>query len=161
MQALRAQHHAPMSIPHKRQRVSGYRDLIVFQKAVSLVVASYSVARSLPADERFELGKQLRRACTSIPLNIAEGSGRMSKPDYARFLAIARGSLSEVEACCVLIEALDYAPAKRIDTAMSLADEVGRMLTVMLRRPTECARLTRPYPPILLSPISYLLSPIS
>jgi len=58
----------------------------------------------------------------------------MSKPDYARFLAIARGPLSEVEACCVMIEALNFAPAKHIDEAMRLADEVGRMLTVMLRR---------------------------
>ena len=58
----------------------------------------------------------------------------MTKPDYARFLAIARGSLSEVEASCVMIKALNFAPAKQIDEAMSLADEVGRMLTAMLRR---------------------------
>ena len=58
----------------------------------------------------------------------------MSKPDYARFLAIARGSLSEVDACCVMIGALDFAPEKKITAAMSLADEVGRMLTAMLHR---------------------------
>lgn len=61
----------------------------------------------------------------------------MTKPDYARFLAMARGSLSEVEASCVMIEALNFAPAKLIDEAMALADEVGRMLTAMLRRQTR------------------------
>jgi four helix bundle protein len=121
-----------MSTPHRHIR--GYRNLTVFNKAVSLVGASYAVARSLPQDERFELSSQLRRASTSIPLNIAEGSGRMSQPDYARFLSMARGSLFETEACCVIIKSLDLAPTKRISDAMSLADEVGRMLTVMLRR---------------------------
>ena len=114
--------------------VRGYRDLIVFQKAIALVVASYAVARCLPPDERFDLGRQLRRACTSIPINIAEGSGRRSKRDYAQFLTIARGSLSEVEACCVMIQALDYAPGDRVKAAMSIANEVGRMLTTMLYR---------------------------
>jgi four helix bundle protein len=126
-----------MSSPNRHLR--GFRDLVVFNKAVSLVGASYAVAKCLPQDERYELGTQLRRASTSIPLNIAEGSGRMSDPDYARFLSMARGSLFEAEACCVIIESLDFAPQEKINAAMSLADEVGRMLTVMLQR-----RLNRP-----------------
>ncbi|MGQ0640381.1 MAG: four helix bundle protein [Gemmatimonadaceae bacterium] len=117
-----------------KPRVRGYRGLVVFQKAVSLAVASYAVAKCLPPDERYELGRQLRRACVSIPINIAEGAGRRTKRDNAQFLAIARASLSEVEACCIVIRALGYAPADKILPVLSVADEVGRMLTTMMRR---------------------------
>ncbi|MGH7711422.1 MAG: four helix bundle protein [Gemmatimonadaceae bacterium] len=123
-----------MSNSQHRQPVRGYRDLIVFQKAVSLVVASYAIAHCLPRDERYELGRQLRRASTSIPINIAEGAGRRTSRDNAQFLAIARGSLSEVEACCLIIQELKYAPPHRIAAALSIADEVGRMLTTMIRQ---------------------------
>jgi len=123
-----------MAHPLPPRRVRGYRDLVVFQKAIALVVEAYAVARCLPPDERFDLGRQLRRACTSIPSNIAEGSGRRSGRDYAQFLTIACGSLSEVEACCVMIRALDYAPSDRVNAAISIADEVGRMLTTMMYR---------------------------
>jgi four helix bundle protein len=123
-----------MPAPIEQLRIRGYRDLVIWKKALSLVVACYAIVRSLPEEERWDLGRQLRRACTAIPINIAEGSGRRGRADYARFLAIARGSLSEVEACIALIEALGYVPAKDLELASQLADEVGRMLTAMLRR---------------------------
>jgi four helix bundle protein len=123
-----------MPIPANTQRFRGYRDLIVFQKAITLVVEAYAVAGCLPPEERFELGKQLRRASTSIPINIAEGAGRRSPADNSRFLAIARGSVSEVETCCLIAQALGYARRERIDAALGIAGEVGRMLTTMLHR---------------------------
>ncbi len=114
--------------------VRGYRDLIVWQKAMGLVVLCYGAARQMPPDERFELGRQLRRAAISIPTNIAEGAGRRRKPDYARFLAIARGSLSEVETCLESTLRLGFGSEEIIRPALLLASEVGRMLTAMLRR---------------------------
>jgi four helix bundle protein len=119
---------------HPTRAVRGYRDLIVFQKSLALVVKAYSIARLLPREERFELGGQLRRASTSIPINIAEGAGRRSAADYARFLAVARGSLSEIETCCLIAEALGFASKERVSAALAVADEVGRMLTAMLKR---------------------------
>ena len=101
------------------------------------MVASYAVARSLPPDERYELARQIRRASTSIPINIAEGAGRRTKRDNVQFLGVARGSLSELEACWLIVEALNYAPAGRVTAVMSLADGVGRMLTTMIHRQSQ------------------------
>lgn len=98
------------------------------------MVASYSVARCLPPDERYELGKQLRRSAISVPANIAEGAGRRHKRDYARFLSMSRGSLSELETYLEIIRLLEFAPLERTEPAIELASEVGRMLTAMLHR---------------------------
>ena len=68
----------------------------------------YGLVRHFPTDERYALGDQLRRAVVSIPSNIAEGNGRDSKSDYARFLSIARGSLFEVQTQLELAERLNY-----------------------------------------------------
>lgn len=121
----------PTAIRHPRAR--SYRELIVWQKAIALVGHCFDVARELPLDERFELGKQLRRSSISIPANIAEGAGRRHRGDYLRFLAIARGSQAEVTTYLDIIERLGYAPADRIQPAQALATEVGKMLSAMLR----------------------------
>ena len=73
-----------------------FTDLIVWQKAMELVRAVYALSKAFPADERYALTDQIRRAAVSIPSNIAEGYGRSSNADYGHFLAIARGSLYEV-----------------------------------------------------------------
>ena len=85
-----------------------FKNLIVWQKAMELVRAVYALSKAFPADERYALTDQLRRAVVSIPSNIAEGNGRDSKSDYARFLSIARGSLFEVQTQLELAERLNY-----------------------------------------------------
>lgn len=77
--------------------VRHYSDLIVWQKAMDLVVHVYEVTESFPQREVFGLTNQVRRAAVSIPSNIAEGQGRGTTKDFLHFLAIARGSLQEVE----------------------------------------------------------------
>jgi len=74
-----------------------YRELVVWQKAMSLAEAAYAVAGLLPDSERFGLSSQIRRAAISVPSNIAEGHERRSRAEYRRFIAIACGSLAELE----------------------------------------------------------------
>ena len=119
--------------PTKGSAIRRYTELIVWQKAMGLVGLVYGISRSLPSEERFGITQQLRRAAVSIPSNIAEGHGRMTNGDFVRFLAIARGSLLETETQLQLCVNLKYLKAPAIEGAMGLADEVSRMLAVMIR----------------------------
>ena len=109
-----------------------FKNLIVWQKAMELVRVVYRISKKFPADERYALTDQLRRAAVSIPSNIAEGYGRASKKDYVHFLAIARGSLYETLTQLQVAQDLGY-----VDLGASLediADDVGKMLTSMMKR---------------------------
>ena len=77
--------------------ITGYRDLVVWERSVQLVTDIYIATHDYPTAEEFGLKSQMRRCAVSIPSNIAEGYGRQSTKDYARFLGVARGSLFELE----------------------------------------------------------------
>ena len=111
----------------------GYRDLIVWQLAMDLVVVSHEVADSLPATQRFALSDQIRRAAISIPANIAEGYGRIHRGDYVRHLSIARGSTRELETHFEIATRLGYASRGALERAPVMADRVSRMLLGMVR----------------------------
>jgi four helix bundle protein len=87
---------------------STYRALAAWQRAIDLALSIYAVTKRFPADERFGLTQQLRRAAVSVPSNIAEGRGRGSKRDYRHFLLQARGSLFELETQWHIAEQLQY-----------------------------------------------------
>ena len=109
-----------------------FKNLIVWQKAMELTKMVYSLIRCFPAEERYALGDQLRRAVVSIPSNIAEGNGRAGNKGYAHFLAIARGSLYETITQLELAKELGY--IESYDGVEAVANEVSRMLTSMLKK---------------------------
>ena len=109
-----------------------FRKLIVWQKAMEMTRLVYAVAKRFPAEERFALADQLRRAAASVPSNIAEGNGRASNKDYAHFLSIARGSLYETMTQLDLAKSLGYISG--FDEIETLAGEVGSILTSLLRK---------------------------
>ncbi len=115
-------------------RVGSHRELIVWQKAVSLAVRSHLLARTLPASERFELGSQMRRAAASIPANIAEGNGRTHRKEYVHFLAISRAWSAELQTYLEMMHHLRYGDEGEVSALIRLSDEVGRMLTALIRR---------------------------
>jgi four helix bundle protein len=105
-----------------------YRELIVRQKSMDLVTLIYKVSRAFPREEVFGLTAQLRRAAVSIPSNIAEGQGRGSVKDFLHFLAVARGSLQEVETQLIISQRLGYAEAEELDQILAVSAEVSRLL---------------------------------
>jgi len=99
-----------------------------------LAVITYELARTFPRSEQYGLISQVTRAAASVPANIAEGRARSTARDYAHFLHIARGSLAETETYIELAVRLRYISQEAASTAMTLADEVGRMLLGLQRR---------------------------
>ena len=114
--------------------IKSYRDLIVWQKSMELTVAIYRLTRTLPSVERFGLVAQLQWAAAAIPANLAEGHERRSRGDFKRFVSIARGSLAELETHLELAHRLAYLNAETMQSIEAAAAEVGRMLSVMLRK---------------------------
>src|SRR5208282_3037799 len=107
--------------------IKSYRDLLVWQKSMDLVVVSYEVAKRLPHHESYGLVSQIQRAAVSVPANIAEGHGRKHTGDFLHHLSMARGSLLELETHVLIAARLEYLQAKDIESTLRLADEVGRM----------------------------------
>lgn len=89
--------------------VASYRDLIVWQKAMTLVEGVYRLTEAFPTREQFGLTSQMRRAAVSIAANIAEGHARATRKDYNHFISIAQGSLAEVETYLILAGRLKLA----------------------------------------------------
>jgi len=111
--------------------VRGFRDLIVWQKSMDFAEHIYAVQRMFPAEERFGLGDQLRRAVVSIPSNIAEGKGRGSAKDFANFLNLARGSLNEVMTQVELARRFGYLESDA--ELQTEAETIGKMLNSLMR----------------------------
>jgi len=106
----------------------------VWRKGIGLGCEVYRLAKKLHLSERFELGSQFRTASASITANIAEGKGRRTRAEYARFLGIARGSTREVASHLELSTALGFLKEEDVYDALCLANEVSRMLTAMINK---------------------------
>jgi len=96
-----------------------FTELRVWQRSQAFAVQIYRVTRSFPSEERFGLTSQLRRAAVSVPTNIAEGSKRRSRQDYARFLNLAEGSLAEVECLLMLSRDLGMMPPAKAEELLA------------------------------------------
>jgi len=114
--------------------IDHHRQLTVWQKAMELVAETYHVVRLLPAEERFDLASQMRRAAVSAPSNIAEGYGRCHRGDFVRHLSYARASVRELETQLGIVVRIGYVGEERVVRPLALADEVDRMLTRLILR---------------------------
>lgn len=109
-----------------------YRELTAWQKAYALSIAVYRATRGFPAAERYGLSAQLRRAAVSIPSNIAEGYGRKTRGEYLQFLAIARGSVYELQTQLLLSTDLGFLAEPDAAALPALATDVERILQALI-----------------------------
>jgi four helix bundle protein len=107
----------------------GFEKLEIWQKAIQFADLVYANTRNFPADERFGLTNQMRRASVSISSNIAEGSARISRKDFARFIEIATGSVYEVVSQCFIGRNQGFLAEDQFQRLYTAAEEQGKMLS--------------------------------
>jgi four helix bundle protein len=115
----------------KKSGIRNYRDLAVWQLGMDIALQVYRVTKEFPADERFGLTSQLRRAAASVPANIAEGHARSSTKDCLRSVAIAIGSLAETATFIELAGRLGYGDVNELRKIFELTNEERRMLRAL------------------------------
>lgn len=116
----------------KEDKINSYKDLIVWQKAMDLVVEIYKLTDNYPRHELYALTAQTRKSAISIPSNIAEGRKRSTRRDYCNFLMISYGSGSELETQIEIAKRLGYAKKSSYNRVDSLLCEVMKMLNTMI-----------------------------
>ena len=104
-----------------------YKNLVVWQKSIDLVVEVYRLTKKFPSEELYSLTDQLKRAVVSVPSNIAEGSARKTSKEFVQFLYIARGSKAEVETQLEIACKLGYLQYSEAQIAFDLCSEIGKI----------------------------------
>ena len=105
-----------------------HEKLDVWKKSVEMVTTVYGVTKAFPADEKFGLTSQIRRAGVSVPANIAEGAARQSDKEFCQFLSIAQGSVSELETELLIAKNLGYISAEDYDRIYDDINIIARMI---------------------------------
>ncbi len=117
----------------KGDAVHKYRELKVWQRAMAFTIAVYRESAQWPKDERFGLISQVRRACSSIPLNIAEGAGNSTNKEFCRFLEIAIRSDYETMTAIDIARGLGYLQNNRADELLCEADQIAAMIGGLMK----------------------------
>ena len=120
-------------VEKQRTSIRSYRDLKVWQRSMDLTVRTYELTRRFPAEEKYGLISQMRRAAASAPANIAEGQARRSKKEFLQMLGIARGSLAELETFVTLSERLSLIQSETSDSLLKECAELNRMMNGLMR----------------------------
>jgi four helix bundle protein len=110
-------------------------NLEAWKEAMALVKGVYQITRTFPSGETFGLVSQMRRAAVSVPSNLAEGAARTSPKEFAQFLSVARGSLSELETQLLIAEEIEYIKPRH--EIFGLLDRVSRLITGLHKRVTR------------------------
>ncbi|MDD4995116.1 MAG: four helix bundle protein [Patescibacteria group bacterium] len=112
----------------EENKIVSYKDLIIWQKSIELVVEIYKITASFPKNETFGLVSQMRRNAVSIPSNIAEGRSRGTRKDFRQFLIIAYGSAAEMETQIIIVKKLAFGKEINFEHSEKLLNEIVRML---------------------------------
>ena len=115
------------------ERIKSNRDLIVWQKAMDLVLAVYRVTDRFPEHERFGLTGHTRKSAISVPSNIAEGHARDSTREFLHHLSIAQGSLAETETQLLVALRLEYVGKPDLRESWDLIQDVGKLINRLVQ----------------------------
>ena len=115
-------------------KIKTYKDLLIWQKGIEIVKATYLLCREIPNDEMYGLQSQIKRASVSIPSNIAEGWGRNYTKNYIQFLKYSRGSLLELETQVIIAKELKFISAESFNKIQGLITEESKMIMPLLGR---------------------------
>jgi len=121
----------PLSEVKQSASIHSYKDLIVWQKAMDLVVAVYELTEEFPRSELYGLMSQMRRSAVSIPSNLAEGRRRGTRKEFHHFVMIAYGSGAELETQIEIVKRLPFGKNLDFSDVEALLNEVMRMLNTM------------------------------
>ena len=113
--------------------IQSYRDLKVWQQAMTLADQCYRITRQFPKEELYGMTSQVRRSAASVAANIAEGHGRNSRGEYIQFLRVAQGSLKELETHLILATRVGLMSSGIIDNALQQSEGLGKMLRALIR----------------------------
>ncbi len=114
--------------------MKNFKELRIWQRSHQLVLDIYLITKSFPKEEVYGLTSQIRRSCSSIPTNIAEGCGRNSDAELNRFLVIAMGSASELEYQLILIKDLGYIQIENYEKLNNELVEIRKMLNMFIQK---------------------------
>ena len=115
--------------------IKSYRDLNIYQDSYNLAIRVYKSTHVIPEREQYDIGSQLRRAATSIPMNIAEGYGKKeSEAEFKRFLRMAAGSVNEVEVLLDMIKDLGYMDINDHQELRGCYEIVGKQIHTLIRK---------------------------
>ena len=115
------------------QSINSYRDLRVWQEAMTLAEACYRLTGRFPRDELFGLTSQIRRAAASIPANIAEGHGRESTGSFVQSLRVSQGSLKELETHLLLAGRVGFLASTDLEITLGRCESLGKMVRALIR----------------------------
>jgi four helix bundle protein len=117
--------------------MQSFKDLLIWKRSLDFSIIVYRYSKQFPKEEVFGLTSQLRRAATSVPLNIAEGWGRGTDKSFANFLRIARGSLYEVETILEICFKLEYIEEEELQIVTKEIEEIGKMINAFIKKLNE------------------------
>lgn len=118
----------------EEQKATNYKDLVVWQKGITLVKQIYELTQTFPAEERYGLASQMRRAAVSIPSNIAEGQARHTTGEFVQFLSHAEGSIAELDTQLIIAVELGYCKNGKAESILQLISQLRKMLNSLRRK---------------------------
>lgn len=122
------------TLPFENPKVDGYRDLLVWQKGIATSKLTYALTKTFPAEEKFGLVSQMRRAAVSISSNIAEGQARHTTREFILFISYAEGSVAELDTQLHRAVELDFTSKADTKACSELINEMRRMLNSLRRK---------------------------